>query len=614
MNTIRKTTLSLMCCLLAACGERAAEPLRIVGAASALPLPTASQLVLLCSEAIDSNAAQDTLLLSDVDGRLIDCSYSTEGPHLIMTPRGEIFSAEHSPYTVALAWPPVGPQLRSKRGQTADTAWRLQFQVNAQAHSCEEMLLLTPTNAWPTPLRVGDTAGAPVELQLNFTAPLDTRTLHAGIQVIDEQRHEALDAVEFEVLPDQPQRVLLRPFTRNPWLLASGTYRVEVGAALRSLHGVPVRPAQRRFQLSGAPRLLQFDFTQRDDVTGAARDAVQRDGVLRPRPLYHPVLPTPQSGGLVPLGDDRGTTLFPRAPHGVKAQLLLPGHWLASTASGESTQRRMLITEIDLLADAPVPMDLCAADLQVRLGLLRRDPARRIQLSERFDANCTPNSLRLVQLRDSNGITQLGGGADGTPDRLIRLRLQDPWVYDVDDGDLVLTIEHDGVWSQLVPLPERGLSILGMSSDGQSETSEGTTALVMGLRGANSATLTSSLQAHVWLQTLSFESVETRWHVVTDAKNPVFSREPEHHARAEAVEGQDFTVWFQGGKARRDTAGQPLLHADGSVQVDPTGPYDLVPPRGNGDALRARIEFEPSGRLLRQAPTIEYILVAYRDA
>ncbi|MSR75430.1 MAG: hypothetical protein EXS14_08185 [Planctomycetes bacterium] len=609
MTALRRNLCLALLCTLAACSGHKATSFRILGAASALPLPENASLVLLCSESLDANVAQNALLVCDATGQFVDCQYSAAGPHLLVRPHAGGFTETAAPYTIALAWPPVGPQLRNRSGHSAQGSWHLSFDVRKQAIIADELLLLTEHDAWPNPLHANGSGASALRIELNFSAAVDPRTLSSGIQVIDERRHESLDAVDFEVSRDQPQQVFLRPFTRSPWLLASGAWRIVVGPALQSLDGASARPAVRHFKIDGAPRLLQMSFNQRSDVSAAAADGVQRDGVLRPRPLYHPVLPTAQSGGLLPLGDARGTTLFPRAPHGSKAQILLPSDWMG-TEHGELTARRCLITEIDLLTDSPVPVDLCAAELQLRLGYLPR-AASSSGLTERFESNCVATSLRLLQLADSDGITQLGSISERGADRLIRLRLQEPFVHDMDNGDLVLTLEHDGVWSQLAPLPERGLTILGMRPD---ENAVSKTAFVLGTRGAPMASLGSTLQPHVWLHTLSFPSVETRWHIIEDCGNPTFSREPGRHGRAEAAEGADFTVWFQSGKVRRNATGQALLDETGAALVDPTGPYDLVPPRGKGDALRARIEYEPSSRLLRYAPSIEYILVAYRDA
>lgn len=591
--------------LLTGCERSTDDTLRFIGPAQQLPMPTGSPLVLLASEKLAPIQPADALIVTNAAGRPVSCRIECVGPHLLLHPRDTRFNETESPYQVSLAWPPLGGSVSGASGTRMKTPFRMRFDVRPANPATETLRLLASADQAGLRIPNGADGARAACVTLEFSEAVDPASMDRGIQVIDAARREAIPGVRVEADPAAPNRAIIHPFASAPWLCAAGRYRIEILDALRSVGGLAALPAQRAFEVDVPNHLLQFGFSAATEVTGPAVAQVHRDGVLRPIPLHEPVLPT-ESGSLVALGGHGLTALFPRAPHTVRAQVLIPAAWFAACAGHDESGRR-LITEIDLLADQEVPADLSATNLVVRLH--QRNPRLAGGLSDRFDENLAAGDLCPLEDGHYEGMTPLGQSRASEPSRIIRLRFAEPCLVDTFGGDLVLTIEHDGVWSLLRPIPDAGITVLGRGTD---DTDSAPTAFVLGNREVTRATQRSRAQPHVWIQTVQFPHVESAWQLVPEARQVTLHRDPGRHLQSEASEGRHFVVRYIGGRARRDAEGLPLRDAEGRLICDAVTPADQIPPRGGIDALRLVIAWLPSTELLRSSPSIEYILVAWK--
>ncbi len=590
----------------ASCERSANTEFRFVGAAQQLPLPAGSPFVLLASEPLARIQPEDALIVTNAAGMPISCRLECVGPHLLMHPRETRFNAAESPYQASLVWPPLGGSISSASGMRMKTPFRMPFAVRP-ANPATEALRLIDGAEIPRLRIAGDADGARhAGLTLEFSEAVDLGSADNGIQVIDAARREAIPGVRISAEPGTPHRVLIQPFAGAPWLCAAGRYRIEILETLRSVGGLAVLPTQRPFTVDAPQYLLQFGFAVAEEVSGPAAAQVRRDGVLRPVALHEPVLPT-ESGSLVALGGHGLTALFPRAPSTVRAQILIPAAWFAACASHDDETGRRLITEIDLLADQEIPADLSATNMVVRLH--QRNPRLARGLGDRFDENLAVGDLCPLEGGHFDGMTPLGQTPPATSSRILRLRFAEPHLVDTFGGDLVLTIEHDGVWSLLHPIPDAGITVLGRGAD---DSGAAPTAFVLGNRNAVQASQRSRAQPHVWVQTVQFPHVESAWQLLPETRPFTLRRDPGRHLQSEAEEGRHFVVRYIGGRARRDAGGTPLRDLDGRLICDAVTPADQIPPRGEIDALRLVVAWLPSTELLRSSPSIEYILVAWK--
>ena len=598
---------SAMALASASCRESVSNELRLLGPAQPLPIPEGSPLVLLASKSLATHQCEDSLVVTDAQGRLVSCQFESVGPHLLLHPRATKFCIRDAPYSVSSPWPPLGGSLMAADGERLHTPFHLRVDVRAADAATETLRLLPCTE----PIRLQATSlheqNRRLALALTFTASVDPQTLESGIQVIDASRRETLPGVQIRVDDAQPQRVVIEPFATSPWLCAQGRYRVEILDTVRSQGGLAATPDQCAFEVDAPTHLLQFDFTSGADVADAAKSQVKRDGLLLPTAVHTPVLPT-DSGTLVPLGGQGLRALFARAPQTVRAQLLIPATWFRASMSSEDEAARRLITEIDLLTDQPVPADLVASRMVVRLH--QRNAQVADGLGDVFDENLATGELCPLLGGSFDGMTPLAHGQTQDSSRILRLRLAEPHVVDVRGGDLVLSIEHDGVWSLLHPIPDAGITVLGSMAH---ENEPGPTAYVLAPRNESRASERSRAQPHVWIQTVTFPHVSSAWKLLPQQEQPLnFRREQGRHLQADAVEGRHFTLRYVGGSVRRSPNGAPQLDSDGMPVCDAVTTADQVPPRKRMDALRLVVEWLPSAELLRSSPSIEYILVAWK--
>ncbi len=475
--------------------------------------------------------------------------------------------------------------------------------------------------------------GAPLvtasdHIALTFSAPLDPRTIEVGCQVFDRARDVSVEDVVRFVDPLNPRTIIISPFAGGlPWA-ADQVYEVRLGLDLRSSEGRLLKsPLTLRWRTApGNDRLLQVGFRSETDLDPRSVSALSEPfELLKPRPLFETLIPPVPGGSLASLTSGWSRTdpfipnLFGLTP--TRAQVLIPWSWLSASPDSEFAPHRCLIQALTFHLAEPIPADAAIDEVRLRLGYLsRRSREAETGLSDRFEHN-DEGGRRSKTLQVAGGLPwRLSPSSRVEERRYIRLEFAEPFLYDRTEGDLVLTIEHSGVYAgPTASLPAVGLGLQGLPDRGTSTDSKPRAgALLLSAtppgRGESARTVHSRFQPYLWISTISYPSVVSRWHVVAGQGRFRFFREPGLGIRARGEEERDFQIYYQGGEPAMTAEGTPLADQDGRPLCLESGPFDLGPPTDGARAVRLRIEFMPrSPHADGDPPEIEYVLLGYQE-